>query len=50
MNVSSKEVRRHLVFPVSVDATCSGLQHLSALALDKTAAEMVNVVPTDKPF
>ena len=35
--------------PVSVDATCSGLQHLSALALDKTAAEMVNVVPTDKP-
>lgn len=35
--------------PVSVDATCSGLQHLSALALDKTAAEMVNVVPTTKP-
>lgn len=35
--------------PCSVDATCSGLQHLSALALDKTAAEMVNVVPTDKP-
>ena len=35
--------------PVSVDATCSGLQHLSALALDRTAAEMVNVVPTPKP-
>jgi DNA-directed RNA polymerase len=35
--------------PVSVDATCSGLQHLSALALDRTAAEMVNVVPTNKP-
>jgi DNA-directed RNA polymerase len=35
--------------PVSVDATCSGLQHLSALALDRTAAEMVNVIPTDKP-
>jgi len=35
--------------PVSVDATCSGLQHLAALALDRTAAEMVNVVPTDKP-
>lgn len=35
--------------PVSVDATCSGLQHLSALALDRTAAEMVNVAPTDKP-
>jgi DNA-directed RNA polymerase len=35
--------------PVSVDATCSGLQHLSALALDRTAAEMVNVVPTPRP-
>jgi DNA-directed RNA polymerase len=35
--------------PISVDATCSGLQHLSALALDKTAAEMVNVIPTPKP-
>lgn len=35
--------------PVSVDATCSGLQHLSALALDRTAAEMVNVLPTPKP-
>jgi DNA-directed RNA polymerase len=35
--------------PCSVDATCSGLQHLSALALDRNAAEMVNVVPTDKP-
>jgi DNA-directed RNA polymerase len=35
--------------PVSVDATCSGLQHLSAMALDRTAAEMVNVVPTPKP-
>jgi DNA-directed RNA polymerase len=35
--------------PVSVDATCSGLQHLSAMALDRTAAEMVNVVPTQRP-
>jgi DNA-directed RNA polymerase len=35
--------------PVSVDATCSGLQHLSAMALDRKAAEMVNVVPTPKP-
>jgi DNA-directed RNA polymerase len=35
--------------PCSVDATCSGLQHLSALALDRVSAEMVNVVPTDKP-
>lgn len=35
--------------PVSVDATCSGLQHLSALTLDRSAAEMVNVVPTERP-
>jgi DNA-directed RNA polymerase len=35
--------------PVSVDATCSGLQHLSALTKDRSAAEMVNVVPTPKP-
>jgi DNA-directed RNA polymerase len=36
-------------YPISVDATCSGLQHLSAMALDRKAAEMVNVVPTPKP-
>lgn len=35
--------------PVSVDATCSGLQHLSALTKDLSAAQMVNVVPTPKP-
>ena len=35
--------------PVSVDATCSGLQHLSALTKDLSAAQMVNVVPTQKP-
>jgi DNA-directed RNA polymerase len=35
--------------PVSVDATCSGLQHLSALTKDLSAAQMVNVVPTAKP-
>jgi DNA-directed RNA polymerase len=34
---------------ISVDATCSGLQHLSALTLDRSAAELVNVVPTPKP-
>jgi DNA-directed RNA polymerase len=44
-----KGIKKTSGLPVSVDATCSGLQHLSALALDKTAAEMVNVVPTDKP-
>jgi DNA-directed RNA polymerase len=35
--------------PISVDATCSGLQHLSALTLDKSAAGLVNVVPTESP-
>lgn len=35
--------------PVGIDATCSGLQHLSALTLDAKAAEMVNVIPTPKP-
>jgi DNA-directed RNA polymerase len=31
--------------PVGIDATCSGLQHLSAMTLDRTAAALVNVVP-----
>jgi DNA-directed RNA polymerase len=31
--------------PVGIDATCSGLQHLSAMTLDRTAAGLVNVVP-----
>ena len=44
-----KGIKKTSGLPCSVDATCSGLQHLSALALDRTAAEMVNVVPTDKP-
>jgi DNA-directed RNA polymerase len=35
--------------PVGIDATCSGLQHLSALTLNRSAAEQVNVVPTPQP-
>lgn len=35
--------------PVGVDATASGIQHLSGLTLDQAAAEMVNVTPTPKP-
>ena len=34
---------------VGFDATCSGLQHLSALTRDRGAAELVNVAPTLKP-
>lgn len=35
--------------PVGIDATCSGLQHLSAMTGDATAAALVNVLPTDVP-
>ena len=35
--------------PVGIDATCSGLQHLSAMTMDGEAASQVNVTPTDKP-
>jgi DNA-directed RNA polymerase len=35
--------------PVGIDATCSGLQHLSAMTGDRKAASLVNVTPTDVP-
>jgi DNA-directed RNA polymerase len=35
--------------PIGVDATCSGLQHLSALTGDPSTAAEVNVLPTPKP-
>jgi len=34
---------------VAIDATCSGLQILAGLAKDKSTAELVNVLPSDKP-
>ena len=34
---------------VATDATCSGLQILAGLARDKSTAQLVNVVPSDKP-
>ena len=34
---------------VAVDATCSGLQILAGMAADKSTAELVNVVPSEKP-
>ena len=34
---------------IGIDATQSGIQHLSALTLDATAAKLVNVLPTDIP-
>ena len=35
--------------PVATDATCSGLQILAGLARDKKTAQLVNVVPADRP-
>ena len=34
---------------VATDATCSGLQLLAGLARDKSTAQLVNVLPSDKP-
>jgi DNA-directed RNA polymerase len=35
---------------VACDATCSGLQILAGLAKDKKTAQLVNVIPSDKPM
>ena len=35
--------------PVATDATCSGLQILAGLAADKETAELVNVLPAERP-
>ena len=44
-------VKKTSGLPIGIDATCSGLQHLSSMTLDRTAAIQVNVVrgPEDKP-
>ena len=34
---------------VAIDATCSGLQILAALAMDRRTAQLVNVLPSDRP-
>jgi len=34
---------------VATDATCSGLQILAGLAMDKETAHLVNVLPSDRP-
>ena len=34
---------------VATDATCSGLQILAGLARDKSTAQLVNVIPSDRP-
>ena len=42
-------VSNYTSLPVATDATCSGLQILAGLARDKSTAQLVNVVPSDKP-
>ena len=41
--------RSHTSLFVATDATCSGLQILAGLARDKSTAQLVNVLPGDKP-
>ena len=41
--------RTETSLPVATDATCSGLQHLSAMTLDAATAHLVNVLPTPIP-
>tara|TARA_R100000458_G_scaffold59865_1_gene72300 strand:+ start:3770 stop:5866 length:2097 start_codon:yes stop_codon:yes gene_type:complete len=36
-----------ITVPIQVDATCSGLQHLSAMAGDEVVATATNVIPSD---
>ena len=41
--------RSHTGLFVATDATCSGLQILAGLARDRSTAQLVNVLPGDKP-
>lgn len=41
--------KTHTNLPVAVDASCSGLQVLAGLAKDGSTAQLVNVLPSDKP-
>jgi len=43
------KTRTHTHLMTSVDATCSGLQVLAGLSHDRSTAELVNVLPGDKP-
>lgn len=46
VNSSAASFQSHI--PVRLDATCSGIQHLSALMRDPLSASCVNVLPTGK--
>jgi len=43
------QCRQTTRLPVATDATCSGLQILAGLARDKKTAQLVNVLPSERP-
>jgi DNA-directed RNA polymerase len=43
------DVGFHSHVPVALDGTCNGLQHLSAMALDRSGGEATNLVPSERP-
>ena len=47
--VVTKRTRNTTALCVATDATCSGLQILAGLARDRSTAELVNVLPSDRP-
>ena len=47
--VVSKRTRNTTRLFVATDATCSGLQILAGLARDRKTAQLVNVLPSDRP-
>ena len=47
--VVTKQTRNTTGLCVATDATCSGLQILAGLARDRKTAQLVNVLPSDRP-
>ena len=48
-HVAIKRDKHTTGLPVATDATCSGLQILAGLAMDKRTAQLVNVLPAERP-
>jgi DNA-directed RNA polymerase len=48
-SVVTKQDRQHTRLFVATDATCSGLQILAGLARDRKTAQLVNVLPSERP-
>ncbi len=47
--VVTKRTRNTTRLPIATDATCSGLQILAGLARDRKTAQLVNVLPSERP-